>query len=440
MLDDREPRSSASLLERAYAVCASRRPDLEGCLPIVIERGDGAYVWDVDGNRYLDLIAGRGTLPLGHRFPAVDAAAVASILDRGTTLCTTVSEPQVRLAERLVERFPCAERALFFRTGSCATTASVRLARVATGRNVVLTSGYHGWHDWHLHIFPAFSRGGDRTHFDFGYNLNLLEELLERHRGDIACVIVTPEPNFYDDAYFQELESVVRREDVLLFFDEIVSGFRFARGGFQDYVGVVPDAATISKGMANGYALSAVVGRADLLEARDATHVDGTYNRELTPIAAAHATLDTYDADDVLSHLWKVGELLLDGLNVLFREFGVAARAVRCPPDFRVLFESDEVASAFYEDCLRRGVLMHPLGEAIRLTYAHDRAEIETVLEVAREALGATRSRLASGFEADGGHVSEEALERATLALFGGVPDYRAPAGRMVQAATGVVR
>lgn len=428
---------SAAILEQAYRSGASCRPDLEGCLPIVLARGDGAYVWDIDGNRYLDLIAGRGTLPLGHRYRSVDDAAVASIRNVGTTLCTTVSGPQVRLAERLIERFPCGERAIFFRTGSCATTAAIRLARVATGRRVVLTSGYHGWHDWHLHIFPAFAQSGDREHFDFAYNLNLLEELLQRHRGSVACIVLTPEPNFYDDSYFKELEAIVRCEDVLLIFDEIVSGFRFARGGFQQYVDVVPDAVTISKGLANGYALSAVVGRTSLIEARERTHLDGTYNREVTPIAAAHATLDAYEAEDVLAHLWDVGRLLLAGLNDLFREANLRARAVRCPPDFRIVFENVEVASAFYQECLLRGVLFHPLGEAIRLTYAHRRSEVKEVLSVAREALATARSRHPLAFDGEGGSVSSDALQRTAQALFAGLLDYRAPLDQVLQTGAG---
>lgn len=170
----------------------------------------------------------------------------------------------------------------------------------------MLTSGYHGWHDWHLQIFPRL-RFPDAIHFDFGYNLNLLEKQLRSHRDDVACIILTPEPTFFDDDYLREVEQIAKAEGVLLIFDEVVSGFCYGVGGVQAKSGVVPDLATIGKGLANGYGLSAVIGREDVLEARNCTRLVGTYQHEIPPMVAALATTEVFLRERVAERLTTVG-------------------------------------------------------------------------------------------------------------------------------------
>jgi glutamate-1-semialdehyde aminotransferase len=425
---------SEALLERARRCTMSDRIDLEGTYPFVIAGGKGAYVWDLDGRRFIDFTAATGAILLGYRHSEVDDALVAQIRDSGTLLPTTISRVQVELAERLIEVFPCAERALFFRTGSCATTAAVRLARVFTGKPVVLTSGYHGWHDWHLHIFPRFDIRDDRS-IDFRYNLNLLEELLATHSGLVACVIITPEPNFFDAAYFRELEQIVRRNQVLLIFDEMISGFRYAIGGFQAYCGVIPDLATVGKGLANGYALSAVLGRADVMAARDRTHLAGTFNHDQGPMAAAVASLKVVERDGVLSHLNLVGAQLRDGLNALFDRYSIAAAAVRFPGLFHIIFEQERIAQEFYRALYQRGVLMHPF-DAQMVTAAHTFEDIQVVLGRVDEVLVELRRRHGDRVAPNAGVsapdrfapcLSRRAIDYRTLHEFGGLIDYRQP-------------
>jgi glutamate-1-semialdehyde aminotransferase len=390
-----------------------------------LDRGESAYVWDLEGNKYIDYTASTGAILLGYRNRAVENAVLSHMQRHGTILPTTISEIQVALAEHLVEMFPCAERAFFFRTGSCATTAAVRLARVFKSRPIVLTSGYHGWHDWHLHIFPRFEFP-DNTCFDFRYNLNLLEYLLHEHAGEVACVIITPEPTFFDMNYFRELEQIVRENDVLLIFDEVVSGFRYSRGGFQSLVGVTPDLATIGKGLASGYPLSAVIGRADVMSARNDTHLAGTFHHEQSAMVAAKATLDVFDQQDVIGHLSFVGERLINGLRKVFEKHRLIAWIGRFPGLFHIILEDESLAQKFYKALHRRGILMHPF-DAQMVTYSHTTEDIDQTIAVADAVL----TELLVGQRKDSlekiERVSRAAWDYRTLHEIGGLTDFRLP-------------
>ncbi|GHH84729.1 aminotransferase class III-fold pyridoxal phosphate-dependent enzyme [Streptomyces capitiformicae] len=413
---------SESLMERSRKVVSSTRPDLDGTFPFVVASGLGGYVTDLEGNRYLDLTASTGAVLLGHRHPEVSAATIAAINDVGSMFPTTTSPLLFEVAERLTNMFPSAERALFFRTGSEATTAAIRLARMATGRRTVLTSGYHGWHDWHLQMFPQF-RMEDPTHIDFAYNLNLLELLLDRYAGDVACVIVTPDLNFFPHEYFAELRELTSRKGVILIFDEVVTGFRYGMGGFQSSSGITPEMTTLSKGLANGHAISAVVGRAELIEQRDKTHMWGTFNSEVTPLAAAVATLDVFVRDNVPAVLDHVGTALMEGLGALFRSAGVRADAFRVGSDFHIVFEDEDLGQAFYWSCLCRGVLFHRFDRQI-VTAAHTLEDVQFALDVAGEALAELEASTPAAFQG-WSEPSPEARDLRCLNETGGLMDYR---------------
>lgn len=415
---------SESLMKRSRKVVSSTRPDLDGTFPFVVASGEGGHVTDLEGNRYLDLTASTGAVLLGHRHPEVTAAATAALTEVGAMFPTTTSRYLFEVAERLTDMFPSCERALFFRTGSEATTAAIRLARLATGRRTVLTSGYHGWHDWHLQMFPQF-RMEDPTHIDFAYNLNFLEFLLDQHADDVACVIITPDLNFYPTEYYAEMQEITTRKGVILIFDEVVTGFRYGMGGFQKTSGITPDMTTLSKGLANGHAVSAVVGRADLIEQRDKTHMWGTFNSEILPLAASVATLDVFVRDNVPATLDKVGTALMEGLGSVFRTAGVRADAFRIGSDFHIVFEDEDVAQSFYWACMCRGVLFHRFDRQI-VTAAHTLDDVAWALEVAGHALEEMAAADPEAFQG-WSEPSAEARDLRCLNETGGLTDYRRP-------------
>ncbi|MFJ2816875.1 aminotransferase class III-fold pyridoxal phosphate-dependent enzyme [Streptomyces sp. NPDC087294] len=348
----------AEFLDRARQFTASETWDLDRRFPLVLDRGEGAAVWDAAGRRYIDFTACSGAAPLGAGHKPVLDRIVAELARSGGVLPGPLSTLRVELAERLAALFPVAERSVFFRTGSCATTAAVRLARVHTGATTVLTSGYHGWHDWHLQDrAPMGIPGRDPQTHDFRYDLDLLDELATAH-GPLAAVIVTPEVNFFPEEYARALEATVRRHGALLIIDEVMTGLRYAPGGYHTAAGITPDLITLSKGLANGTALSAVCGRAEVMEAVEHTYLGNTYQRETTPFAAALATLDEFADGTPFTRMHDVGAELIRGLNEAFARHSVTAEAFSHPTMFDVLFVDGDLGRVFFQEMWSRGVLM----------------------------------------------------------------------------------
>lgn len=369
---------------------------VRGAAPVFLERGRGARVWDVDGNEYIDWAMGLAPVILGHAEPAVNDAVKAQI-DRGTAF--TLPHPlELEVAERLVERVPCAEMVRFGKNGSDATTAAVRAARAYTGRDVVACCGYHGWHDWFIGTttrargVPAAVR--ELTH-TFDYNdLAGLEKILENHPGRVAAVILEP-TGVIDPlpGFLEGIRDRCRREGVVLIYDEVVTGFRMAPGGAQEYYGVCPDLCALGKGMANGFALSAVAGKREIMEVFDEIFFSSTFGGETAGLAAARATLDFLAEHDVVAHLWTQGAALLEGLRerILRRGAEGLVRCVGHPPRHVMQFQGPEgidplVAKSFFQqECMVRGVLFTG---GHNLCYRHGPREIEQTLRVYDEVLG----------------------------------------------------
>lgn len=383
-----------SALRRALRVTASEKWDLNRRFPLVMSRASGAHVWDVDGRRYVDLTSCSGAAPLGAGYEPVVDHVVSELRRTGGILPGPLSVHRIELAERLAEIFPRAQRSLFFRTGSCATTAAIRLARAHMGTNLVLTSGYHGWRDWHLQDRPAMGLPDrDRDSVDFRYDLDLFEKLSGEQR--VAAVIITPEVNFFPPEYHRELQNLVHRRGALLILDEVMTGFRYGLGGYHTAVGLAPDLITLSKGLANGMALSAVAGRAEVLNAAEKSYLGNTYQREITPFAAALSTLDALRNGAALARMRQVGMQIINGLNGVFASQQVRARAFAWPTMFDVVFANADLGFAFFQEMWSRGFLMQYGGRFMPSAALSD-ADVQAAIEAAGQALPAALVRLES--------------------------------------------
>lgn len=373
------------MLERAQKVTASDTWEVHPRFPFVMERASGAYVWDYDGKQYVDFTSCSGAAPLGVGHEYVLERTIDALRRTGGILPGPVSTLRVKLAERLCELFPAAERVLFFRTGSCATTAAVRLARVASGKRRVLTSGFHGWHDWHLQYRPHLAmpdRDQDTT--DFGYHLGRLTQLLTQ--GDAAAVIITPEVNFFSEVYARELSEIVHSHGALLVIDEVMTGFRYRIGGYSDAAGLRPDIIAVSKGLANGTALSAVLGRDEILRSHEKTYLGNTFQREVTPFAAALATIEVYAADSPLDDIVGVGSLLMNRLDAIFAARNVHAWAFSEPSMFDLVFADLELGHRFCMEMWGLGFLMQ-YGGRFMPSAANSPQDVNDLIEAAGQAL-----------------------------------------------------
>jgi glutamate-1-semialdehyde aminotransferase len=239
---------------------ASKRPEAyaPGRFPTYIARGQGSHVWDVDGNEYIDCLMALGPVILGYCYPAVDRA-IAEQLTRGI-MFSRPTALEVEVAELLVEMIPCAESVRFLKGGAEANAAALRMARAYTGREIVLICGYRGWHDqWAvLRDAPGIPRALSSLTYGFAFNdLTSLERALEAHEGQVAAVMIDPVARYAPQAGFLAgVKELAHRHGALLIFDEIVTGFRLARGGAQEHYGVLPDMAVFAKAIANGMPLA----------------------------------------------------------------------------------------------------------------------------------------------------------------------------------------
>lgn len=357
--------------------------------PMYLERGAGCRVWDVDGHEYIDYVMAFGPLLLGYANEEVDRAALEQAR-RGTLL--SMNHPlHVRFIERLVARFPGAEMGAFFKTGSEATTAALRIARRATGRRKVARCGYHGWHDWCLPLERYVPEGLDGQVLEFRADRpDSLKELMGEHA--LAAVIVAPEmviPGRPEP--FHELAALTRAHGAVFVLDEVKTGLRIRPGSFQQWAGVEPDITTLSKALGNGWPVAAAIGTREVMRHGEGMHMSATYHGETTGIAAAMATLDIVDRDDVTGHVWRLGEKLIAGLQAIADRHGVPAQAYGEPlPPMPFLRFGDRagerVRDTFYREVLARGILLHPR-HLWFVSAAHSDADIARTLEVADEAM-----------------------------------------------------
>jgi len=382
--------------ERSDAWAATRGTILEndqftGGYPRYVSRAEGAYLWDVDGNRYVDYILGYGPVVLGHAHPAVTKAVVEE-LAHGTCFSPMWSPRQVELTELLTSVIPGAELAYLMKTGSDATSAAVRLARIHTGRSKVVRWGYNGWHDWSSTRREGVPASTQAETLTFGYNdVNSLHAAFADHPGEIACVIMMPfevdppKPGFLDD-----VQAVAHEHGALFVLDEMRSGFRMALGGAQEYFRLKPDLSTFSKAMSNGYAISAVVGRAEVLRCLGRTHMSSTFYGSTPEMAAAMATISILRDSDAIERLWILGQALQDGLRALVAEYDLPAEVVGYPPApfLRFTGGDDEkgLKFAFFEETTRRGILFHPNHQWF-VSAAHTDEDIRFTLDACKNAL-----------------------------------------------------
>ena len=340
-----------------------------GISPLYTSCAQGPYIWDVDGNKYIDLVSSLAAITLGYGDRKI-ASAVKKQLKKGVSLSLPgVLESEV--SELLVEMIPSAEMVRFGKNGSDATSAAIRLARAFTGRDHLVVCGYHGWQDWFIGSTTR-NKGvpktvSDLTHkFEFN-NLDSLKSILDSHGSEIAAVVMEPMNSTYPEPGFLEsIKELAHKAGALLIFDETITGFRFSTGGAQELFGVTPDLSTFGKGMANGFPLSAVVGRRDVMMEMEEIFFSGTFGGELLSLAAAKSTLTRYRDEGVAAELEVIGsglsKLTIDAIQETKTE---QILELSGHPTWRFLnwkasdkFTTDEIKTYFMQCAFEKGLLI----------------------------------------------------------------------------------
>ncbi|MBP9829248.1 MAG: aminotransferase class III-fold pyridoxal phosphate-dependent enzyme [Proteobacteria bacterium] len=358
--------------------------------PMYITHGMGSRVWDVDGNEYIDCVSGLLPIILGYNDHDINWA-IQDQLNRGITF-SLATELEIELAETLCDLIPSAEKVRFAKNGTDVTSAAVRLARAYTKRDKVIVCGYHGWQDWSIGTTTR-NKGVPKAVADLSisipYNdLNIVEKLLKSY--DYACLIlescniVAP----HDD-YLARLKSLCEQYGSLLIFDEVITGFRFALGGAQEYFGVTPHLSCFGKAMGNGMPISAVVGQNEFMKKMEEIFFSGTFGGEALSLAASLETIRKIKAKSVIPYLWEYGADLASILETTIKEFslqdiitlnGFAPWKIFGFHD--VSFASSlEIKTLFIQEMLKRGILIN---SSFNITYSHntlDKMKIQHAFE-----------------------------------------------------------
>lgn len=387
--------TNASTFDRARRVTAADFYDIGTRFPSVFVSSTGSWMTDVEGRQVLDVTAAGGALLLGNRHPQVTEAITAAIRDHGTIYSSTLSIPRIELSEVLARTFPACEKVVYFKSGSEATTAALRLVRQATGRDLVLSAGFHGWFDWQR-PYRTFGYHPSIGLINFGYNETVLARLLDRLGDRIAGVFVTPEPAWHELGFYRHLAEQTRDVGACFLLDEVITGFRYGPSGLNGGGGVDADVVTISKGLANGHALAAVMGRREVIDCYDAAGLEGTYTREVPPMAAALATLGALADGSVHAHCELVGSRLRDGAAGLLERCGLQAAVVGPSMMFDIVFPSEEIAWSVYRRAYDHGVWFEDSGtQMVTAAYGDDEVEHALAgLEAAAQAVVAEIGRV----------------------------------------------
>jgi glutamate-1-semialdehyde 2,1-aminomutase len=401
--------------------------------PIFIDHGQGGKIYDVDGNEYVDLMLGFSALVLGHAHPEI-IAALGRAGNKGTHYAAA-AEIEVKVAERMCELIPGAEKVRFANSGTEATMAAIRLARGCTGRKkfIKFEGQYHGWYDAFLvncHARPAYTLGTRKDPVSIPdssgltsasladtilapwNDIEIVAEKIRQYKGQIAAVItepimsnigfIPPKPG-----YLKDLRQITSDNDILLIMDEVVTGFRYAPGGCQEYFDILPDISTFGKAMGAGIPIGAVVGKDDIMQAFSWGQVlhYGTFNATRLAMEIVDTNIDvlTRNGNAGIQHLHYIGDKIIAGLKEIFERRKVPGVVQGFGPMFQLYFTQKDSIEDFRDYCsevdtdkysrfahelFKRGVYstvsngLHSIA-----CIAHTEADVATVLNAADDAL-----------------------------------------------------
>ena len=377
----------------AQTYSKSYRYFCRGVAPSFMEHGEGCYIYDVDGNKFIDYICALGPVTVGYNNPKVNEAVIQQVKKFASG--TLQSKLEVELAEKLCEIIPCAEMVRFVKNGSDATTAAIRLARAYTGREKVLMSGYHGMHDWSIGAsenrkgVPVAVCALTKT---FAYN-DLADLETKLKENEIAAVILEPiQSNGPKEGYLEGVKDLTHKYGAILIFDEVVSGFRYALGGASELFHVKPDLASFGKGMGNGYAISALAGRKELLEQiEQGVFVSTTFGGDSISMAAALATINILERPGFYEHIEKIGTLQRNGVEELIYKHGLqdVLAVSGMPAHAGLSFEGHgalsylDVQSVYSQTMVQNGILIFAM---YNLNACHTEKEAAMYLEATDKA------------------------------------------------------
>jgi glutamate-1-semialdehyde 2,1-aminomutase len=376
-----------------------------GISPLYASKVKGAHLWDIDGDKYIDLVSSLASITLGYNDRGV-STAVKKQLKQAINM-SLPGKLEAEVAELMISLVPSAEMVRFGKNGSDATSAAIRLARAYTGRDHVIVCGYHGWQDWFIGSTTR-NKGVPKsvsalTHkFEYN-NIHSLEVLFDELGSNVAAVIMEPMNATYPNPNFlASVKKITHANGAILVFDETITGFRFSAGGAQELFGVTPDLSTFGKGMANGFPISAVTGRREIMMEMEEIFFSGTFGGELLSLAAARHVLERFQNEDIALQLAENGARLAAGTLELIQNLGLSDfLSLSGHPTWTFLnwkptksYSVDELKTYFMQLVFERGLLV--LGTH-NTTLAHTPKIQSRVLEIYSEVFREVKESISEG-------------------------------------------
>ncbi|MFZ5644531.1 MAG: glutamate-1-semialdehyde 2,1-aminomutase [Bacillota bacterium] len=396
-----------------YSKADDQFPELS---PGFIVRGKGAYVWDLDGNQYIDWGMGLRSVILGHAYEPV-LQAVREQLELGSNF-TRPSPVEVELAELLVDTIPCAEMVKYAKNGSDVTAAAVRLARAYTGRKYIAICREHpffSFYDWFIGSTPVdagIPEDIKQLTVKFGYNdIASLEELFQSYPGQIAAVILEPvQADPPKDNFLQRVRQLCDQSGTVMILDEMITGFRMDIQGAQRMFEVKPDLATFGKAIANGFSLAVLTGKKEIMELGGIYHdkpkvflLSATNGAETHSLAAGVATINELKRHNVPLHIAGIGQKLIDGINAIAGSMSlgqyIRAYGYPCSPVLEFKDQEGNVSlpfrTLFLQETITRGVMM----PYVAISFAHGESELKNTLKAVEDAFKVYKNALDDGLD-----------------------------------------
>ena len=391
--------SRASQIIPGKTQLASRRASsyASGVSPVYAQSSSGSKFIDIDGNTYLDWKNAYGAIILGHSNPIVNNA-VKNQIDQGS-LFTINSDLEVKLAEILIENIPSAEMVRYTKGGGEACALAARIARGTTGKDKILFSGYHGWHDWYQaanFLADPITGGYPVTGVEpigvpkslkgsaipFAHeDIYMVKNLLNQHKNEIAAIFVEPmmsqEP---DKGYLIQLKNLALQHGCILVFDEVSCGWRISVGGVQEYIGVTPDMTVLAKGISNGYPMGAVVGSIDAMEPANNMFISSSYWSDNIGLIASITTINELISKNSKEKFQQIGESLIKTINQAIKQVGIAAKfeGIYTYPTLEFLIDNKDLAQSvntlFIQEMSKRGIFTPT---SLNATLEHTEKDIE---------------------------------------------------------------